>query len=95
LKVLNDRKYIINDDWKLLESVLRIGALYDIKNVIDRVEKSLIESSNLTAAELLLFVDKHDSFRFFKLHTHALGKISDNPGKCFKVEMTPRDLLAS
>ncbi|GMR55514.1 hypothetical protein PMAYCL1PPCAC_25709, partial [Pristionchus mayeri] len=68
LEVLNDRKYIVNDDWGLLESVLQIGALYDIKEVIDRVEESLIRSRNLTAAEKLLFADKHDSFRFIKLH---------------------------
>ncbi|GMR30842.1 hypothetical protein PMAYCL1PPCAC_01037 [Pristionchus mayeri] len=53
---------------RVFESLLIIGGLYDIKVVIDRVEESVMKSQKYSAAVKLLFADKHDTFRFIKLH---------------------------
>ncbi|GMR55512.1 hypothetical protein PMAYCL1PPCAC_25707, partial [Pristionchus mayeri] len=55
-----------------------LGDLYDIKDVINRVEQTLIKTSKFCAAEKLLFADKHERFRLIKLHTAALEMIDEN-----------------
>ncbi|GMR55522.1 hypothetical protein PMAYCL1PPCAC_25717, partial [Pristionchus mayeri] len=81
LKITYYPDYEIEDEMCLLEALLELGDLYDIKDVIDRVEKTLIKTSKFCAAEKLLFADKHETFRFIKLHTTALGMINTNTWK--------------
>ncbi|GMR54730.1 hypothetical protein PMAYCL1PPCAC_24925, partial [Pristionchus mayeri] len=71
LKTLYNPLYKIEEDMRLLESILVLADRYDIKEIIDRVERQLINSRKFSVAHLLLFVDKHESFRLIKLHTRA------------------------
>ncbi|GMR34440.1 hypothetical protein PMAYCL1PPCAC_04635, partial [Pristionchus mayeri] len=68
LKMLHDPAYKIEEDMILFDSLLVIADRYYIKEVIDRVEETLMKSDKFSVAEKLLFVDKHESFRFIKLH---------------------------
>ncbi|GMR55037.1 hypothetical protein PMAYCL1PPCAC_25232, partial [Pristionchus mayeri] len=68
LKILCNPIFEIEEDMRLLESLLVLGNLYDIKAVIDRVEDILCKTDKLSPEEKLLFADKHNSFRFIKLN---------------------------
>ncbi|GMR35408.1 hypothetical protein PMAYCL1PPCAC_05603, partial [Pristionchus mayeri] len=66
---------LIEVDMRLLESILMIADRYDFKEIVDRVEEVvLIDVTNkISMADKLIFVDKHDYFRFIKLHTEAFS----------------------
>ncbi|GMR55024.1 hypothetical protein PMAYCL1PPCAC_25219, partial [Pristionchus mayeri] len=68
LKTLHNPAYEIEEDMRLLDSLLVIADRFDIKAIIDRVEERLINTKSFSAAQLILFVDQHDTFRFIKLH---------------------------
>ncbi|GMR55122.1 hypothetical protein PMAYCL1PPCAC_25317, partial [Pristionchus mayeri] len=78
LKTLNNPACEIKGDIALFESILVIADQFDIKIIIDGVEQSLIANMEISVAEKLLFVDKHDSYRFIKLHTRALGWLGED-----------------
>ncbi|GMR55100.1 hypothetical protein PMAYCL1PPCAC_25295 [Pristionchus mayeri] len=63
-----------------------IADRFDIKMIVERVEERLINRKSISMIESYLFVDKHDAFRFIKLHTRAMERFkrSDNDYWCTK-----------
>ncbi|GMR55031.1 hypothetical protein PMAYCL1PPCAC_25226 [Pristionchus mayeri] len=61
-----------------------IADRFDIKMIVERVEERLINRKTISMIESYLFVDKHDAFRFIKLHTRAMERFkrSDNDYWC-------------
>ncbi|GMR44393.1 hypothetical protein PMAYCL1PPCAC_14588, partial [Pristionchus mayeri] len=75
LRSLHDPSHTMEDDLELFSSLLSLGDRYNITTIIDQVEERLIESTKFSVSEKLLFVDKHDSFRFCKFHARAYKNI--------------------
>ncbi|GMR35190.1 hypothetical protein PMAYCL1PPCAC_05385, partial [Pristionchus mayeri] len=59
--------YYFSEDMRLLESLLVIADRFDFKAFIERVEESIADNWDMfSLTKILLFIDKHDSFRFIK-----------------------------
>ncbi|GMR35192.1 hypothetical protein PMAYCL1PPCAC_05387, partial [Pristionchus mayeri] len=72
LKVLYNPSYEMKEDMKQLASLLVIADRFDCKGCIDFMDELIAQNCDkFSLAEILLFVDGHDAFRFIKLHTRA------------------------